>query len=304
MRHYWPLGPILVFGEVLFDKFPDKLCLGGAPFNFAFHLTKLGLPVHFISSIGDDSYGKEIVNFGNRNGFPLSGVQKDPEHPTGMVQVTLDEKGSPKFEILPNRAFDFIGQNEFLNKLLVDEIPLIYFGSLAQRNPTSRKTLEYILNRCSFRSNFFVDLNLRAPFYDKELVKRNLERCDYLKISMEELEEIKKFFNLSGSVNQMGFQLLRQFKIGSLCITQGSNSNLLFDSGKEDPMICPVKSKDKIVDTVGAGDAFSAMLAFGFLAGFPRKTILDRATEFATRICGIQGALPLHDSFYEPYRFK
>ncbi len=304
MRHYWPLGPVLVFGEVLFDAFPEKTCLGGAPFNFAFHLVKLGLPVHFISSIGDDSQGEEIIDFGIRNGFPLSGIQKDPDHPTGMVQVTLDGKKSPSFEILPNRAFDYIRFNEFLNNLLKDEIPLIYFGSLAQRNETSKKTLESILKRCSFRSKVFVDLNLRAPFYNKELVEKILGCCDFLKISMEELQEIKNIFNLTGSISQIGVQLLTHFKIGSLCVTQGSNSNLLFDTGKREPLICPVQSNEEIVDTVGAGDAFSAMLALGFLAGFPRKTILDRATEFATRLCSVKGALPLDESFYKPYRFE
>ena len=103
MRQHRPLGPVLVIGEVLFDQFTDHRRLGGAPFNLAFHLHQMGIPVKFISRVGDDNAGREILEFADQHGFPTEGIQIDPDHPTGEVRVTLDASGIPEFEILPGR---------------------------------------------------------------------------------------------------------------------------------------------------------------------------------------------------------
>ena len=304
MRQHRPLGPVLVFGEVLFDQFPDHRRLGGAPFNYAFHLHQMGIPVKFVSRVGSDDAGKEILEFARQNDFPTEGIQVDPDHPTGEVRVTLDSSGVPKFDILPERAFDYIVLNPHIESLWDQEIPFIYFGTLIQRHTVSAQTLKKILETFYSRSTLMSDLNLRAPFYNREVVEFSMNIGDLIKISDGELHEIKSLLQISASRNGLIQHLLEQFGLGFICITRGREGSELFVNGDPNRVRVPAIENVEVVDTVGAGDAYTAMLTAGYLASWPRQSMLEQATRFASRICGIPGALPEDKQFYQELRFR
>lgn len=299
-----PLGPVLVFGEVLFDHFENGKRLGGAPFNYAFHMHKLGFPVYFISRVGDDAEGREIFEFARRHEFPTEGIQVDPDHATGAVQVSMDSQGGHKFEILPDRAYDYIELDPYVQKLLNEDIPLVYYGTLAQRNSVSAETLKAILKKLGSKSTFLLDINLRAPFYSRDLVESALKSCDVLKLNMDELKEIKGLLGIDTPLLEMARYLEERYRLGLVCVTNGSKGCYLIETGTTKIFECKPDDSATVIDSVGAGDAFSAMLSAGYLAGWPKQTVLERACLFATGICGIQGALPEDDAFYEPFEFQ
>lgn len=296
----------VVFGEVLFDIFPGEKCLGGAPFNFAFHLHGLGVPVVFVSRVGGDELGQSILDYASARGFPVEGIQVDPSHATGEVQVSLDALGNPEFKILRDRAYDYIEQNAFVSSLLKQEPSLIYFGSLAQRNSVSANAIQNFLRTFSGRSTLFMDLNLRAPFYNRGIIESSLEFCDILKVSGEELEELKTILALGNDASHQDIvnHIQSQYKIQWTCVTKGSDGSELYEAGTPAPIVQPASPPERIQDTVGAGDAFSAMLAFGFLNNCPKPLALERASLFASKVCSIKGALPKDSDFYLPFRVE
>ncbi len=303
MRFYSPLGPVLVFGEVLFDKFPDRTFLGGAPFNYAHHLHHMGIPVRFISRVGEDDPGKEILERLQEVGFSIEGVQMDNIHPTGQMEVTLDDKGVPEFKIPADQAFDYIEYDPTIKALAGEDIPLIYFGTLAQRHFTSADTLGKILKTLASRSTVMMDINLRYPFYTPEVIRNSLQQCDILKINSDELVTVKDTLNITSTANGLARHLLDTYKVGFVSVTKGDQGSELYEAGNRVSFHCSVFPPEEMVDTVGAGDAFSAMLTAGYLAGLPKQTLIEKATKFASKICEFPGALPPALDFYKPYRF-
>jgi len=304
MRITTPLGPVLVIGEVLFDVFPDQRRLGGAPFNFAWHLHHLGVKVNFISRVGDDDSGAEILDFARQAGFPTEGIQVDPDHPTGEVRVTMEEGGGHRFEILPERAYDFLEPGSWLQTYKRNAPAYVYFGSLIQRGPVASATVQEVVRWFRTRSTFVIDLNLRAPFYNREVVERTLNTADLLKLNDEELIEVSRLFDWKGGLEKLAAQLLAHFRVGNLCLTRGDRGSLWFAAGQPQPWRCSGFGTEEFVDSVGAGDAFAAMMALGFLVDWPRLSVLERASAFAARVCSIPGALPSDPEFYQPYRFQ
>jgi len=302
MRQYSPLGPVLVFGEVLIDKFPDRTCLGGAPFNYAYHLHHMGIPVRFISRVGGDDAGKEIRERLQEIGFPIEGVQMDIIHSTGQMEVNLDDKGVPEFKILADRAFDYIEYDPTIEALAKEDIPLIYFGTLAQRHSISAATLGKIFETLGSRSTVMMDINLRYPFYTPEVIRNSLQQCDILKINSEELVSVKNALNIT-STNGLARHLLDTYKVGFVSVTKGDQGSELYEAGNRVSYHCSARPPEEIVDTVGSGDAYSAMLTAGYLARLPKQTLIEKATEFASKICEFPGALPPDLDFYKPYRF-
>lgn len=282
----------------MFDIFPGERCLGGAPFNFAFHLHCLGAPVIFVSRVGEDELGKSILDFARRYDFPIEGIQLDSQHATGEVKVSLDSRGSPKFEILTDRAYDYIECDSLLKGL--NTPPLVYFGTLAQRNTVSRRTIRATLESFSGRSTLFLDLNLRAPFYTRGIIESSLELCDVLKVSGEELDELRRILELPGSGGPRAVvgHLQKTYQIDRVCVTRGEAGSEWYRAGTPGPVAQRAHSPKSVRDTVGAGDAFSAMLAFGLLRNCPDSLTLERASLFASKICTIKGALPKDKEFY------
>ena len=293
----------LVLGEVLFDIFEDSRCLGGAPFNFAYHLRHLGISTIFVSRIGNDKLGREIVSYSKKTGFPMERIQVDPEKPTGEARVFPNSFGGPRFEILTDRAYDFIEKDSSLSS---KETPsLIYFGTLAQRNEVSRKTIIKYLENNKGKSRIFLDLNLRSPFFNYNIVDASLSLCDVLKVNNEELDAIQNLLGLKYyfGINSLMDYLHREYDVYLICVTRGGQGCELYEKGKPTPLRQPAVYVEKFEDSVGAGDAFSAILALGIMKEWSIKTTLERASLFASKICTIKGALPQTPDLYTSLSF-
>lgn len=287
---------VTAIGEILWDVYRDKKRLGGAPFNFIYHVLKLTGSGNFISSVGNDQFGKEIFSYLNQKDFPSEFIYVDKNHPTGTVQVQLDENKIPHFVISSECCYDFLELNEAAEKLINNGTDILYFGTLSQRSVTSRNTIQSLFNK---KIKFFCDLNLRHDFFTKEMIEAALHTSNVLKVNEHELAKLKKYFELNGNNNRAIEQLSVAFNIELVCVTAGENGSVIYD-GKE---FNHYKSAiDDVVDTVGAGDAFAAMLCIGYLNNYPIETINKLANDFAAEICKINGAIPEDDFIYEKFR--
>ena len=290
---------ITAIGEILFDIYPEYKNLGGAPLNFLYHVYKLTGQGNIISRIGTDVLGKNVVDFLNSSGIYSGYIQEDQKHPTGITNVALDEKKVPTFSIDINSAYDFIESSKQLDKLIELETDCLYFGSLAQRGKVTRKTVQSLLNK---KIKYFCDLNIRHPFYTTEVIENSIAAADVLKVNIDELELIHSLFlKNSFDLNNSSYELMKKFDIDLLAVTKGAEGAVLMkdkmtDDFKTDP--------EEVVDTVGAGDAFSAILCLGYLKNWNLSTINQLANEFAIEICKIKGALPEIDSVYKKFSYK
>ena len=295
-------GRVLLFGEVLADIFPSHRVLGGAPFNVARHLKAFGRNPVLLSRIGDDEIGREILATMARNGMTVSGIQLDNHHPTGRVKVHFDQNGH-RFEILPCQAYDFIHPAVARMIRLPLNPALVYFGTLAQRHEVSARALKTLLR--STRAPKFLDINLRAPWFDEKILRSSLKYADIVKLNSEELALLAQMLSLpSGEPQHQADALMQQFDLQQVVVTCGADgawqmnqNGKVFEVGNSHPGI-------SVVDTVGAGDGFAAVYILGALRNWSMATTLVRANDFAAAICGIRGAIPNHDDFYQPFRLE
>ncbi len=292
---------ILSVGEILFDIYPDTRHLGGAPFNFSYHMYQLRNEVAFISRIGDDENGKEILRLLKERDFPLAFIQIDKDHPTGNVMVELDEKAVPRFTITANVAYDFIEYDGGVQKLL-DDVDMIYFGTLAQRCPVSQKTIHKILNNRLPTTKIFYDINLRQNFYSETIIRESLQQSDIVKLNDYEFKILKELLNLAHPEVEAANSILKEFGLSALCITKGEKGIVLYTEDEKLDLKLSASYQKNSIDTVGAGDAFAAILVFGMLKKWDFSTTLKRATDFAGDICEISGALPRDSEFYQKYK--
>ncbi len=290
---------VLVFGEVLADVFPDRSILGGAPFNVACHLQAFGLNPLMITRLGNDALCAEVLGAMNKMGMNTLGVQLDECYPTGQVIVHIEGK-SHRFEILPMQAYDYINSALALSATSDINPDLIYFGTMAQRGDTSRHALNSLMNASN--SKRFLDINLRAPWYDTETLRRSLEQANLVKINDDELDELSILFGLTGAdAHACGRSLLQRFDLEQLTVTCGENGAWQV---ARDGSVTSLGSQYKVanpVDTVGAGDGFAAVSIIGALLDWPVALRLERANAFAAALCGIRGAIPEQADFYRPY---
>jgi fructokinase len=293
---------ILSIGEFLIDVFPGFKRIGGAPFNFSYHLKKLGHETRLLTRIGKDDEGDALLRHLERNGYDLSDVQIDPAHATGKVIVSVDQSGIPEFKILPDAAFDYIEASEDFLKRASSGPSLIYFGSLAQRTDTGAKTIEKLL-RCRMPvTTAFCDINLRSDSYSVETIERSLVLADILKLNQDELEIIRDLLEIDLEVMELPGYLMDEFNIRLVALTRGAEGSVICLPGTCRSLT--TVPKIKVVDSVGAGDAYSAILAIGYLMEWDVKDILKTATMFAAQICTISGAVPDSDEMYESYLEK
>lgn len=286
---------VTAIGEILWDVYPEKKRLGGAPFNFIYHVWKLTGSAEFISNVGNDEYGKEILDFLKRKNFPTKYITIDNLHPTGNVKVKLNEDRTPRFEISKECCYDYLTINEDAQKLIEEETELIYFGTLSQRSETSRNSIQSLFNK---NKKYFCDLNLRHDFFSKEMIEKALVTSNVIKINHDELNKLIALFNLSASTLKAIEQLTVNYNIDLVCVTLGEDGAILYNGKNFDKQ----KSEPKeIIDTVGAGDAFASLLCVGYLKKMDIKKINKLANEFAADICGENGALPKDDSIYNKY---
>ncbi|MDD2700646.1 MAG: carbohydrate kinase [Sideroxydans sp.] len=290
---------VALFGEVLADVFPDRSVLGGAPFNVARHLKAFGLNPVLITRTGNDALRDELLETMTAAGMETMGVQCDQQRPTGQVKVHF-EAGTHRFEILPEQAYDHIHATVARMTALSVHPQLVYFGTLAQRHAASRSALKMLLNSISVPA--FFDVNLRAPWYDAQVLRRSLRQADTVKLNNEEMAILADLFALPGdTLAGHARAFMQMFDIGQVLVTCGAEGAWLVRRDGEEVSMRPTSAPITVVDTVGAGDGFSAVFILGKLQGWPLEQTLARAHEFAAAICTIRGAAPAHADFYEPF---
>ena len=282
---------MLCVGEVLWDSLPEGLFLGGAPFNVACHLRAAGTPVSMVSRVGDDRLGDEVLRRAARYGVGVDLVQVDSTLPTGFVRVHVDEHGNGHYEICEPAAWDAIEATETLLARAA-RARAIVFGSLAQRHAVSRSTIERLWTVAADALMVF-DVNLRPPYEDVGVVRRSLERAGVVKISSGELVRLSKWFGWKGSEPSLMRDLAETFGCGVVCVTRGSDGAALLHDGAftEHPGF-----PAEVRDTVGAGDAFLAVLLAGLLAGHSDAELLQHANLMGAYVVTQFGALPADQS--------
>ncbi|MDH5648892.1 MAG: PfkB family carbohydrate kinase [Gammaproteobacteria bacterium] len=279
----------LIFGEVLFDRFPDgSVVLGGAPFNVAWHLQSFGAHPLFISSVGNDALGQDIVTAMEGWGMDMSGVQQDSEHATGTVDVTFQD-GEPRFDIVENRAYDFIDKNRLPS---LRNLELVYHGTLALRSHTSAEALKHIRQTTTVPA--FTDINLRSPWWHHDTVTEVINNSRWLKLNEYELSIM---VSEGVDAEAKADRLLVDASLAFIVVTQGEQGAFVKTKEGECYHIVP-ESVGGVVDTVGAGDAFSSVVVLGIIRKWPLALVLERAQQFASAIVGVRGATVSDRKFY------
>ncbi|MBN2704272.1 MAG: hypothetical protein JXR23_08675 [Pontiellaceae bacterium] len=288
---------ILIIGEILFDELPSGRRPGGAPFNVARHLVRAGFDARFVSRVGEDSDGNELIDEVDAAKLPRTLIQRDEQHSTGRVEVHVDKAGIPSYSILPDAAYDYIQLQDLDAECALADV--IYFGSLIQRTESGRQRLQEFLVQQPYGIQNLYDMNLRDGCREKEIVLPSLEQCNALKINDEELVETGRMIGSSLSGDALIEQLMESFNIRQVALTQGAKGSVFFAEGERFEQPASLVSQEQIMDTVGAGDAFTAVLAMGLSRGWKAEMTLALAGALSERICTIAGAVPPDDGFYK-----
>jgi len=285
---------LCIFGEVLFDTFPDgHSVLGGAPFNVAWHAQAFGLSPCFISRVGKDPAGEAVIGAMRDWGMDLSGMQHDPEHPTGKVEVSFGPDKEPAYDIVADCAYDFIDKRVLPEPGACD---VLYHGTLALRNRVSRQAVGELKIHCPGGS--FVDVNLRPPWWDADVIAESLSGARWVKLNTHELSLLGP--EAAGGENALQ-SFVRQYDPELLVVTSGEEGAVAVADGVESARAAP-EMQHAVVDTVGAGDAFSSVILLGLLKSWPLQQTMERAQAFASAIVGVRGATVRDLSFYEPFK--
>jgi fructokinase len=290
---------VLSVGEALWDIFPSYRRQGGAPFNVARHLKRFGVRCRFISRVGRDGNGDALLQTIADEGLDVNDIQIDEYRPTGTVRVCPEERGQHSFTISENAAYDHISRTDSALAALDSGPDIIYFGTLAQRTPQGFRELQALLRARLPRSRTLCDINLRPRCYTPETVVASLEQTDILKLNEEEFAEVKNILGLKEDEALIAM-LFEKFDLDMIALTRGAAGAELIGpdfscSGSPDPDI-------NIVDTVGAGDAFAAMLALGVINAWPPEKTLRLSLKFSSSLCGIEGAVPADNCLYNDIR--
>lgn len=281
---------VVGMGEALWDVLPEGKKIGGAPANFAYHVSQFGLPSCVVSAVGDDALGKEIVeNFTSKG---LNQLIAEVPYPTGTVQVEIDQAGVPQYEIKENVAWDNIPYTAHL-EAIAEKTKAVCFGSLAQRNVVSRNTINRFLDAMPRTEDSLVvfDVNLRQGFYNKEILCNSMKRCNILKINDEELVTVSRMFGYPGiDLQDKCWILLGKYNLKMLILTCGINGSYVFTPGNVSFQPTP---KVEVADTVGAGDSFTAAFISSILKGKSVQEAHSRAVQTSAYVCTKKGAMPI-----------
>lgn len=285
-------GIPVIFGEVLFDRFPDgSTVLGGAPFNVAWNLKALGAEPVLVSRIGTDKFSSRITSAMKEWGLDSCGMQQDAHHPTGTVEVTLQE-GEPRFDIAMGKAYDFITP---MDLPLLPPAGVLYHGTLALRSDLPLATLSRLRQVTS--APVFVDVNLRKPWWQPQHVISWLQEARWIKLNEEELAQLVPD---EPDLHRRAERLMGETLMQCLIVTRGEKG-VWFRDRQGIVLEPPSTPAGRVVDTVGAGDAFSSVIILGLMGGWSWSVILGRAQEFAAAVVGLHGATTQDKKFYEPF---
>ena len=281
---------VVGMGEALWDVLPEGKKIGGAPANFAYHVSQFGLNSCVVSAVGNDALGNEIIeNFTSKGLNQL--IEKVP-YPTGTVQVEIDQAGIPQYEIKENVAWDNIPYTANL-EVVASRTKAVCFGSLAQRNVVSRNTINRFLDAMSKNDDTLVvfDVNLRQGFYNKEILCNSMTRCNILKINDEELVTVSRMFGYPGiDLQDKCWILLGKYNLKMLILTCGINGSYVFTPGTVSFQPTP---RVEVADTVGAGDSFTAAFISSIIKGKSVAEAHSLAVQTSAFVCTKKGAMPV-----------
>ena len=278
---------IVGLGEALWDVLPEGKKLGGAPANFAYHAGQFGLDTLAISAVGEDQLGDETLSAFEEKG--LKYIMPRVPFPTGTVQVELDAQGVPAYEIREGVAWDNIPFTPEMEKV-ARSCKAVCWGSLAQRHEVSRNTIHRFLDATPPTCLKIFDINLRQTFYDEEVIRASLKRCNILKINDEELVTIGRLFGYPGlDMSNKCWLILGKYNLDMLVLTCGVNGSYVFKPGAMTFIETP---KVDVADTVGAGDSFTASFCAAILKGLSVSDAHQLAVETSAYVCTCNGAMP------------
>ena len=279
---------IVGLGEILWDVFPKGKVLGGAPANFAYHVSQFGYEGYAVSAIGNDGLGKEIID--NLSSKDLKYLIEKTPYATGTVQVTLNENGIPQYEICENVAWDNIPFTSEM-EVLARRTETVCFGSLAQRNSVSRTTINRFLDCVPETALKIFDINLRQHFYTLELIEHALSRCNILKINDDEIVIVGQLFGWKSKTElEICNQLLHSCDLGMVVLTKGAEGSYVVTQNETSFKPTPLV---EVADTVGAGDSFTAAFVSSLLHGQSITDAHQLAVDVSAFVCTQHGAMPL-----------
>lgn len=282
------LKTIVAIGEVLWDCFPEGKQLGGAPFNFVYHAGKLGARPFLLSAVGNDKYGIEAKNTAEDLEINTSLFQIN-KNPTGKVIVKTDVNGIPDYNFSSPAAWDHIELKDE-DKNLIQQADVLCFGSLAQRNEVSRNTIQCLIKIVSPSTLVVFDINLRQGYFTYEIIIKSLKGANILKLNEDELPIVCRIAKIGIKDEKMAIkELSLRYGISLIVYTKGPSGSYLYNTKGFSFLTTP---KVNVLDTVGAGDAFTAAIVIGYLKSLSLRQIHQQAIELASFVCTKQGATP------------
>lgn len=278
---------IIGIGEALWDMLPAGRQLGGAPSNFAYHMSQFGFDATAVSAVGRDAAGDDLIS--ELDSRSLKHLMPRVDHPTGTVEVTLDSAGVPQYDIRRDVAWDFIPLTPELQSL-ASACRCVCFGSLAQRSAVSRATITALLDAMPQQTLKVFDINLRQEYYGRDVVEASLSRCHILKINDEETHAVARLLSLgTDDEQQICLQLKQQYGLRAVILTCGTNGSHVFHDGGISSLPTPHVT---VADTVGAGDSFTAGFCAALLSGCPVGKAHEVAVATSAYVCTQHGAMP------------
>jgi fructokinase len=279
---------VIGIGEILWDLLPHGRQLGGAPANFVYHARALGAEARLVSRVGRDSLGQETLERLLKLGLPTELVEVDDAAPTGTVTVALSSDGQPRFSIHEDVAWDFIRASALAYHAVADA-HAVCLGTLAQRREPARSAIRSLVRAAPSSALRILDVNLRPPYIAKQHVEESLALANVLKLNEAELPQLAEMFALEGDERSQMTRLAERFDLDCVAYTRGADGSLIYAKGRwsEHPGV-----RANVVDTVGAGDAFTAAMTLGLLNGWDLHEVSRHANELAAWVASNAGATP------------